>query len=318
MGKSNSMVDQIIYDKGFSNNIIGDHDEKIKNIIKSQLKEHDAFVNTTWIEIDDDLKKILDRNPLRLICYSGPDWENTVCRSSVHSHLTDPIYIGNTYNENYFSFWLDFVYEHLQKYQTFDPYNIRDLKLFMCLNRKPHRHRVELVEKLRPYFSYGHISLGSTPPILLDTDIVNEEGSSAVVGDVGITNDITSLGHERNWNTHFLNIVTETTVHTNVFLSEKIFKPIIGRRPFVVLGDDNVYKVLHDWGFDTFDDIFGTGYNGKWYTNRIQWIADVVDSLKTESLDKLFFKIKPRLEYNYNHFFTVAKQNKNKIENLKL
>ena len=75
------------------------------------------------------------------------------------------------------------------------------------------------------------MSLGDVEnPVLLDADIVNVH-DNAVSGNVGITNDIHSFGHNANWNNHFLNIVSETTTYTDVFITEKTFKPIIGERP---------------------------------------------------------------------------------------
>jgi len=331
------MAIPLIYDKGFSNNIIGDHDQTIKSRIISQLDSDDLFVNTTWIELDTDLLSLLDKRPNRIICYSGTDWENTVCRKPVHDFLSkyNTVYIGNKNNEYYFSFWLDFVYDHMSKYQTFDPFNFDITKTFMCLNRKPHVHRIELVKELynKNLQHSGYLSLGTFPnngvpwdykelnvPIMLENDVKNVEGDHAVSGTAGgITNDITGLGHPENWNSHFLNVVTETTIHTNVFLSEKIFKPILGMRPFVVLGDDAVYDKLHEWGFDTFDDILGTGYKGKYHTDRIDWILDIVYNLNREkSLNKLLSSLKTRLEFNNNQFRHIALSNKEKIYNLGL
>lgn len=310
---------KLVYDKGFSNNIIGEHDTLIKNIILSQLNDDDLFINTTWLEITDELKHLLGLSPNRVICYSGPDWENTVCRKDAHEYLKqyNPIHVGNTYGEYYFSFWLDFVYKNLKKYETFDPYNISKLRPFMCLNRKPHPHRVELIKEIDHLLAHGLVSLGITPPLTLNNDIINIEGDSAVVGNLGITNDITSLGNPINWNSHFLNVVTETTIHTNVFLSEKVFKPIIGRRPFIILGDDQIYNVLHSWGIDTFDDLFGIGYKEKWHTNRIQWIKQVLENLvKEKNLGSLLLSLKPRLEKNYQALLEAAKKNKTVIERI--
>ena len=50
-------------------------------------------------------------------------------------------------------------------------------------------------------------------------------------------------------------VVTETTIHSDVLLSEKTFKPIIGLRPFLILGDQNLYKKLVEMGFDVFEDM---------------------------------------------------------------
>lgn len=305
----------LIYDKGFkSDNIIGLHDKKIKKILQFQMNPDDLFINTTWIEYDKDLKNLLKQKSKRVFCYSGPDWENTICRSKVHKNLKkfNPIYIGNSLGKYYFSFWLDFALEYHKKYINFNTFDIADdLKHFMCLNRKPHQHRVELVDSIKHLIKYGYVSLGSNPPIILKNDIINHEGDLAAGGTLKITNDITGLGHKENWNRHFLNVVTETTIHTDVFLSEKIFKPILGKRPFIVLGDSNVYQVLKNWGFDTFDDLFGEGYNGKWHTDRITWISDVLENLvKEKNLKTWLYSLKPRLDYNYNQFFKVALDNR--------
>ena len=169
---------------------------------------------------------------------------------------------------------------------------------------------------------YGHVSLGGEnvlveQPILLPTDIQSSEGDKAVKGDVGITNDINSLWHIDNWNSHFLSVVTETTVYTDVFLTEKTLKPIIGKRPFIILGDKNIYKLLQDWGFDTFDDLFGKGYNEANYEQRIEWIVSNIQDLNKESnLEQLLLDLKPRLEHNYQQFFKVATSNRQKITNL--
>ena len=324
----------LIWDNGFEEKtIIGHHDQKIKRILISQLKENDCFLDTTWITVRDagfrDFLQKCKQESRRIICYSGPDWNNLYgppCEP--HSfqqewqllNQCDILHIGNSLGPHYFSFWVDFVHDNISGFEKFDPYNLKfPLKHFMCLNRKPHRPRINLYNELflKGYLEYGHASLGERTQLPLD--IKNEEGDASVVGDVGITNDITTLGHPDNWNSHYLNIVTETTVYTDVFITEKTFKPILGRRPFVILGDNNIYKLLKDWGFDTFDDLFGTGYNRIDYNDRIQWIQSVVGeviTLNQEQLHRSLLDLKPRLDYNYNLFFKIAKENKEKLYHL--
>ena len=112
-------------------------------------------------------------------------------------------------------------------------------------------------------------------------------------------------------------MVTETTDFTNVFITEKTFKPILGRRPFIILGDNNVYSVLKEWGFDTFDDLFGNGYNTPSTEDRIIWITDVIRDLsKQKNLDKLLLSLKPRLENNYKNLLEIAKLNRKSLYNL--
>jgi hypothetical protein len=331
----------LIYDRGFSDKtIIGKHDKIVKKTIIDKLSATDAFINTTWLRQDKELNKILyKKQPKRIICYSGADWESTFCKKEIHELINaheNVIHIGNTYGNHYFSFWMDFVYSNQLGYLNFDTWKIEDnIKPYMCLNRKPHGHRIQLVREIfnKDLQDLGILSLGSPStrltlkerkylplPILLDTDIINEQGDNSVYENAqGITNDITSLGHPDNWNSHFLNVVTETTVHTNVFVSEKVFKPILGMRPFVILGDNNVYKVLKEWGFDTFDDLFGTGYEDINVLGRTIWVRDVIENVcKEKNLKELLVKLKPRLEENKKLFKDVAIKNRYKIHNLEL
>jgi hypothetical protein len=321
-----------IYDSNFHpGTIIGNHNQLIQNFFHSHLPDSSVFLDTTWLHINPRLEEFVNKNKNKtLLAYSGPDWENTVCRPSVHTWLTDlhpdVKYIGNSLGEYYFSFWLDFVYTYIDNY-NFD-YNRTDIfKVFMSLNRKPHNHRIYLVNEIykKQLNTFGYVSLGIdtdnrdylnlTVPIKLDRDIINIEGDKSISGNAGgITNDISTLGEINNWKSHFVNIVSETTVHTDVFFSEKTFKPILGYKPFIVLGDSNIYNKLHEWGIDTFDDIFGTGYKDYTsYTDRAKWIVDIIDQLKNENLNLLYKSITPRLIKNKNLLIIAAIKNRQRI-----
>ena len=121
-------------------------------------------------------------------------------------------------------------------------------KHFLCYNRKPHDHRVAFMNKImwgvehrQGLSNFGIVSAtiehpNNTYPTTITLDenhdpktlkIINEwEGQNE--------NDIISLGDAGHWERHFLTVVTETTIHTDVLLSEKTFKPIIGLRPFII------------------------------------------------------------------------------------
>jgi len=330
------------YDKGFTTdaitqpNIIGELDSEIIQIIKSQLKENDCFINTTWIRYEPELVDIVNKGK-RLVCYSGADWNNKHFEIQdenervldfkriwkyIQRSNCEVIHVGNTKGDYYFSFWLEFISRHLDNYKTFNTWNIdTPLKTYMCLNRKPHTHRKELYNDRENInlLDCVYVNLGGENPIYLENDIVNIEGNQAVNGDVGITNDIHSLGHEQNWNNHFLNVVTETTTYTDVFITEKTFKPIIGERPFVILGDNNIYKQLKEWGFDTFDDLFGTGYEDPDYQKRISWISEIIALYKGDQhLHLLLEDIKPRLQYNSNQLNTAIEMNRKALKSLRM
>jgi hypothetical protein len=328
MGRGNKMARPLIYDRGFSNNVIGDVDSTIKNLIISQLSNNCTFINTTWIEDDIDLKNIINIDKTS-ICYSGPDWENTQCidiRRNAHNTIKenskDVLHIGNSIGVHYFNFWAEFIRQHSEsffnpEYTSSPNFN----KLFMCLNRKPHNHRKFLINLLRfkNLMQHGIISFGDdVNPIVLNETLSQtiNLGEAAVSGSMIIKNDIVSLGDPELWKQHFINVVTETTVHTDVFISEKTWKPIIGLRPFLILGDNKIYYHLKDLGFDTFDDILGLWHEDPNWENRAKSITAVLDQFRHVNISKVYNEMLPRLIKNRNRFLTYMQENRHKIENL--
>ena len=139
-------------------------------------------------------------------------------------------------------------------------------------------------------------------------------GANDVVGDVGIPNDVYSLGKLEIWNTSFINVVSETQYEfsENVFLSEKIFKPIIGLRPFIVNGSPGIYRLLKRAGFDCFDDLFpvkilgNENHNTTWKFDNHRCIIETLINFKNKNLIELYNQIKPRLLYNRELFYEYA------------
>lgn len=321
------MAGPLIYDRGFNNNIIGDVDTDIKNSILSQLSDNHVFVNTTWIERNQDLEKILSKNKIT-VCYSGPDWENTNCidiRREAHKLILENskeiICVGNTRGRYYFNYWAEFIRQNPKGF--FDNRYLEEPqfdRIYMCLNRKPHNHRTFLVDKLKEHnlLDLGIVSLGSSSSMIINESLLEivELGEAAVHGKMPIKNDIVTLGDFKNWNRHFVNIVSETTIHTDVFISEKTWKPIIGLRPFLILGDFNVYIQLKELGFDTFDDIFGTWWNNKNWEDRAIGLISVLKTIDLNHCNLIYKRIFPRLLKNRERFLTYIKENQQRIKNL--
>lgn len=130
---------------------------------------------------------------------------------------------------------------------------------YMCLNRKPHWHRQKLYNKLQSLdlLQHGMVSMGgsgtATRSLVVDTEHDNL-APNASRDHYGIPNDIVSLGHVENWQRHFVNIVTETFYDINQtgFVSEKIYKPVVGCRPFLVYDPDGGTQWLRDRGFESY------------------------------------------------------------------
>lgn len=299
-------------------------DNNIIGLIQNQLASDQVFVDTSWLDIA-DLKQLDLDNTKTAICYSGIDWENTTCTESrieahkyISNHSKKQLHIGNSNGQFYFSWWAEFVRQY-PDYFFHESYtqNPDCHSLFMCLNRKPHGHRVFLLELLYQY-RLDKVGIISSADKLLNDNIFFHDNHDLEARTS--PNDILTLGDPALWGHHFINVVTETTIHTDVFLSEKTWKPIIGLRPFLILGDHGIYAKLQELGFDTFDDIFGQWYLNPEWQHRAESIVDILNKFDKDSsvLNSLWTKLKPRLQANRQRMIDFQIENFNKICNLNL
>lgn len=134
---------------------------------------------------------------------------------------------------------------------------------FMCLMRKPHWHRQKLFRRLVHHnlTKDGLVSMGGDngPVLALKVDRDHDTmAPNATSIHYGIPNDIVSLGHMNNWSRCLVNIVAETFYNINQvgFVSEKIYKPIVGCRPFLVYDPDGGTQWLTDRKFEPYTDDF--------------------------------------------------------------
>lgn len=130
---------------------------------------------------------------------------------------------------------------------------------YMCLNRKPHDHRQQLYQHLEQakLLDLGLVSMGGKR-YLPNDNTQDELAPNADPGEYGIGNDLVSLGNVQNWRRCFLNVVTETVYNINQkgFVSEKIYKPIAGCRPFLVYDTDGATRWLQDRGLEPYTKDF--------------------------------------------------------------
>ena len=105
-------------------------------------------------------------------------------------------------------------------------------------------------------------------------------------------------------NSAFLHVVTETVVD-RVHLTEKIFKPIVLKQPFVLVGGAGCLEYLKDYGFSTFSRWWSEDYdNIQDTTERMQAVAEIVNWIgKQDRLESLRNQMKETLDYNYHWFY---------------
>ena len=308
-----------------SKSLQGQVDNYIIETISLQLPEDFSLVDTGWLEADDMAINSLDSSKTA-VCYSGIDWENTNCiepRRDAHKLIqqksTAQIYIGNSNGPYYFNFWAEFIRQHPDNFFN-DVYTAipQIEKLFLSLNRKSYPHRNFFLDLLdeNNLTNAGIISRPNNPVGKLWYAVDPYDGEK----DLLFPNDIYGLGDPDIWSKIFINVIVETTKHTDVFLSEKTWKPIIGLRPFLILGDNQLYYKLKENGFDTFDDLFGTWWKDPNWKNRAKSIVAILKNFDNQEkdLNNLYLQLRTRLLYNRNNFIIYMNKNHNKICNLGL
>jgi len=115
--------------------------------------------------------------------------------------------------------------------------------------------------------------------------------------------------NKKEWyaNSYF-HLVTETFFGPNVFLSEKIFKPISNLQPFLVFGDYLTLAELRRLGFKTFEPFIDESYDlEKDPKKRMLLLEKELLKLKNMSIEELhswYYSITDILLYNQKHLYT--------------
>lgn len=109
------------------------------------------------------------------------------------------------------------------------------------------------------------------------------------------------------------NVVTETVYYDEkLHLTEKIFKPIVTRRPFILVAAPGNLAYLKSYGFRTFDRWIDESYDNELDPDiRIQKIADQLERLCAMSqrdLMQMYSEMQEILEFNHQHFYTNFKK----------
>ena len=205
--------------------------------------------------------------------------------------------------------------------------------IFLCYQRKPRRHRVELMQQLldKQLTNRGIITLGEntseynwSEDLLLPSVTLNESFVSINPVDstnsFGIVNDLSSIGRLDIWQNHFLNVVSETEFNNwhDLFVSEKTFKPLLGLRPFLIHGQTEVYKFLSSNGFKTFNQ-YWEGIRPELGNDQVGDIVKIIQLLCKKSQQELlsmYQDMLPDLQYNRNRYFEYAIEQQYKIDHI--
>ena len=106
----------------------------------------------------------------------------------------------------------------------------------------------------------------------------------------------------------FWHIVTETVFYYNkLHLTEKIFKPIASKQPFMLLAAPGNLAYLKSYGFKTFDSVIDESYDTiqdndlrtQAVVKQLHWYCNLTPGEKTDIIQQL----EPIIQHNFDHFY---------------
>ena len=99
-------------------------------------------------------------------------------------------------------------------------------------------------------------------------------------------------------------VETDMVADNNIFLTEKIMKPLALKHPFIALGHIGSLAMLKSAGFETFENIFDESYDSiPNYLDRIDHVYEQVKNYNYSGYSKL---TEDKIEHNYNLFHNDA------------
>jgi len=112
----------------------------------------------------------------------------------------------------------------------------------------------------------------------------------------------------------FVNLVSESTVNFPYpCVTEKTFRPILTKRPFIIIGDRGCLDVVKKLGFKTFDSLWDESYNNIHHPGeRIRAAIDTLQSicsLDAQQQKHMIDLCRPIVEYNFRHYMDYHRNN---------
>jgi hypothetical protein len=210
-------------------------------------------------------------------------------------------------------------------------------RVFICLNHilnNKRSYRLYLISLLlqKDLFQYGYISAplldnGTIKLELYDpcSDLSNEskkhifenlyKKAFPLILDSGIDYNSASADiiSEEFACGALWHIVTETVFYDQkLHLTEKIFKPIVVQRPFILVAAPGNLKYLKSYGFRTFDRWIDESYDEIEDNNlRLEKIVYEIEKLcrlSQSELEQMHSEMQEILNFNFNHFYGKFKE----------
>jgi hypothetical protein len=204
------------------------------------------------------------------------------------------------------------------KYKT---ENLSNIKTFACLNKRFRPHRIWFFKYL---YESGLLDKGMVSMNVFDTSSWWFEGRDIELETVekiksvlplrvyNLPNDELGDNHYiRRFNDKicldtFVTVISEAQCgdsQETMFISEKTYKVIACRQPFIIMGNKDTLKKLRETGYKTFDGFIDESYDSLPTFERMEAIIESLKKINSIEDKLTWFKgMEEIIEHNYNTF----------------
>jgi hypothetical protein len=312
------------------------------NLSKFEMKSYDYKKDTAHALFHYDQEPIwTDSLGPRYDLGHGSEWSSKYCKILANSEYSDQK--NSICRQRYMLDWYYF-YHGFAALDWFSDakyidnnHDIQDAFLsFNHITTGPRLYRLALLLKLldRGITDHGsisfHTSLNDIHKEIIDKKIKQSDDFVSKIkqhlsrlcslpwqlDNVSISGDLSArFGHQEYnlWQRSLLHVVNETVFYeSKLHLTEKIFKPIVATRPFILVAAPGNLEYLRSYGFKTFGSWIDESYDNIQDPNaRLEAVAEQIDKiaqLSPNNLKLLYRDMLPVLIYNKKHFFGEFKK----------
>jgi hypothetical protein len=213
---------------------------------------------------------------------------------TIYSELTNALVLDNT---NWFWYRESILNQKIFEVIGYVPNRTYAYTTLMPMNvQRPHRDR--MLTAMHPF---------------LDSFIWSYVGKPELCRHLPNDNKLQNgiLDNDRYFNPEWYNetcfsLVAETAVELpdqSMFITEKTFKPIAFRHPFMIFGLPFTLKYLKSQGFETFENLFDESYDSEIdEVKRLAIIKNNVEQYKNIPYDSI---TEQKILHNHNHFYNT-------------
>jgi hypothetical protein len=262
-----------------------------------------------------------------------PSRKISILANSEYSEFKNSVVKSKELYDWYYFFHGFAALDWYRDFRYFEPHSFTKFdKVFICYNHltsKLRSYRLHLVSNLieRDLIKHGSVSLFHNgwqetiedPENPLDNrarvkiyNALNKLKGPLIIDTTDPNGSLSAKVKFDDLRSALFHVVTETIYFDpKLHLTEKVFKPIVAKRPFFLVAAPGNLAYLKSYGFKTFDRWIDESYDLEQdHYIRIEKITAELARLcamDRSALEQIHLEMQEVLEYNFNHFYTTFK-----------